>query len=557
MCKNTRNINEIFNKFSDEIKITGPQIINDKKEHLSTVSRQDFYRTSAKPRSKNSNRGRSKFHNPNSKLIEKPVNIKTTNPSTINNFINPTSTPFKIHYPDSYTVTSTVRPHETTSTYSATKEFSRNVAYQHPIPESNFDNQRRNSSVNSNQTKRIINNVFEPTTARTPSSTYVTPTIPFIRVQPKRNISNEAKTKLQRISQKFNFETLKYENIQAEQIQNVNKKPINNEPQIQERKLNPSYKTTDTVEPIKISTYNPINYSSNQNNQYYKLDDSRKSRFQQSANQIQPKNIEIRKESEFSEKPRPLNVSPKRFSTLVPRDYYNVTTFKPQIRFNTMEFKSINNLASTFETTSTTTAVAKKEKSFNKYYSSFSPSSTTLKPLADDEEDDGQYRPELYEKDFYRNRKLTKTTKVTTTYLRRNRYESDFQKVGLTTEKNSINSGEDELLKTENSQNIANSHNELRQNRNKDKIYQIDDTFDIKSSPKPFSKHEETTTEKFKEIHSKPTKTKNTHATSKTNEKANKDVSYDYQYYDAHDNDEHYPDYSVIEDFGRTYHKKH
>ena len=197
--------------------------------------------------------------------------------------------------------------------------------------------------------------------------------------------------------------------------------------------------------------------------------------------------------------------------------------------------------------------------------SNFFSSTTTARPLAENEEDDGQYRPELYEKDFYRNKAKTSKSPVPRGNINNNNnnnYNNFFQTTTTTTtlrpfnqnnnnnnhNSNHYNSAEDEFLKTAHSQNIAASGNELRAEkeraRQQAKFNDYTTTVNEKSSPRPFSKP--TTT---------PSTTTISHravTTSRPSKKDEKDVSYDYQYYDTHNENNDYTEYGAAEDFGKT-----
>lgn len=343
--------------------------------------------------------------------------------------------------------------------------------------------------------------------------------------------------------------------------------------------------------------------------------------------------------------------SHKKFSTLVPKENYNPTTFKP----STYNKKPVDHIASqklekvqnpnkyytqfvtsaapttvsvpATTTTTTTTTTQKPQQNFNNYQqnqnqnnffavaqqqkqpqqkqqnefqqsnrqqtnqqqtnqqqqnqqqqqqqqqnlqnrqSNFFSSTTTARPLAENEEDDGQYRPELYEKDFYRNKaKTSKAPAVPRGNINNNNnnnYNNFFQTTTTTTlrpfnqnnnnnnnnhNSNHYNSAEDEFLKTAHSQNIAASGNELRAEkeraRQQAKYNDYTTTVNEKSSPRPFSKP--TTT---------PSTTTISHravTTSRPSKKDEKDVSYDYQYYDTHNENNDYTEYGGAEDFGKT-----
>ena len=334
----------------------------------------------------------------------------------------------------------------------------------------------------------------------------------------------------------------------------------------------------------------------------------------------------------------------KKFSTLVPKENYNPTTFKP----NNFSKKPVDHIASqklekvqnpnkyytqfvtsvppttvsVATTTTTTTTTQQPQQNFNNYQqnqnqnnnfaapqqkqsqqnehqqnrlqnqqqnrhqnqqqiqeqqnrqSNFFSSTTTARPLAENEEDDGQYRPELYEKDFYRNKAKTskapavprgnnninnnnnnfnnffQTTTTTTTTSTLRPFNQNLNQNNNNHNSNHYNSAEDEFLKTAHSQNIAASGNELRAQkeraRQQVKFNDYTTTVNEKSSPRPFSKPTTTTTT--------PTTTTISHravTTSRPSKKVEKDVSYDYQYYDTHNENNDYTEYGAAEDFGR------
>jgi hypothetical protein len=556
-----------------------PQYYNTEKKGRTEDVNQEYYRTSIKPKQRTHYRGRSKFRN--SKVLEatkpprtKPTDVTYSKPyqqSTTYSTTTTTTTtriPFKINYPDSSNFISSERPFETP--IQATSRFDRYQTEPHqfvpttiaPITTNNHNNQQHferqlpASRANAIPQRVIVPNNFnqpkrlESTTLSTTTVTYITPTIPFIRDQPKTNSPPiETKTKLQRVTQKFNFETQKYETVPAgdnglinyneNQFNEYLNKDKNGKPIYPS---NQSLKTAYTPEFIKPSTYNPKNYQAQQQQTTQpQTTTTRKvsTRMQQVSEPVkklpQPPFFE---EPKFLEKTR---TEPKRFSTLVPRESYNATTLKPFVNFNAIE-----NQRFFVPTTTVRPFVEERPAPIRTVTTS------TVKPLADGEEDDGQYRPELYEKDFYRNRKVTAKTTKTIPTSRRNPFEI----TSRTTQKVAVvyNSGEDELLKTENSQNIAASNNELRLNQEKEKqkqFYKLDDSFDVKSSPRPFSRPEEVT-RSTKLIVTRPaTKPSTKKPTAKpTDNVDDKDVSYDYAYYDTQD--EQYPEYSVIEDFSKT-----
>lgn len=156
--------------------------------------------------------------------------------------------------------------------------------------------------------------------------------------------------------------------------------------------------------------------------------------------------------------------SVKRFSTLVPRDNYNPTTFKPVEGFAVAQFQQqlqsqnsryLNSLTfsqppltstTSTTTTSTTTTTTKAPTTFVPRTNAPVPVTTQLprliattqRPLpittavaptnfADIDEDDGQYHPELYEQDFAKNK------------LKRLRQQNENQKISSANQFNNNN----------------------------------------------------------------------------------------------------------------------
>lgn len=255
--------------------------------------------------------------------------------------------------------------------------------------------------------------------------------------------------------------------------------------------------------------------------------------------------------------------SVKKFSTLVPKEsFFAPTTFKPAFYFNVA--KQINDNLSTplrtvgnslsastpikapsTTTTTTTTTVRPISVSFNRNlepargFNFNQPQSvlpTQTNPTEIDE-NDGQYHPELYEKDFAR-------------YKIKNRKKQDRQKlqpINKTFNNLEINRGfhrnsgtsstEEEFLNTAYSQNIAASGNEL---------------FNTKNSRKSGKQTQNT----VKTAIVNPITTTTTTTTKKTlpaQSSVDKDVSYDYAYYDsANDTPNEYSEFDSISDFSKT-----
>ncbi|XP_055625858.1 mucin-2 [Toxorhynchites rutilus septentrionalis] len=187
----------------------------------------------------------------------------------------------------------------------------------------------------------------------------------------------------------------------------------------------------------------------------------------------------------------------KKFSTLVPKDQYNPTTFKPNalskkalLQFviqnpekpqekivpapvkSTLYIPTIPPVTITTTTISPTTttvatpAVRKQPTTiFFQQQPQQRPIQTTTTQLPEETiEDDGQYHPELYEKDFYRNRVKSKPIeerKLTTDPLTSTRNNNFFPQSTPVSQSLLSGSDEDEIFRTAHSQNIAASGNDL------------------------------------------------------------------------------------------------
>jgi hypothetical protein len=420
------------------------------------------------------------------------------------------------------------------------------------------------------------------------AASFATPTtteIPqFNRNQqnPNQLRQTEQKTAPKEVSslpQKFNFKTQKYEPVEplhpTTQFYNPHYETKGTEPNYNgnfnleptrsglvrnQSKTFATRQSSVSNEENKPTTFNPQQYYQAEQSQYQDLSPRG---FSLAAQKLsvpeQPARQEIRPQiTSRSESVR----SHKKFSTLVPKDQYNPTTFKPTNNFSKKpvdfvasqkleKIQNPNKYYSQFTSTQApstqpiivTTPHAQQFNTFNNFQhqttrqSNFFSSTSSVRPLADGEEDDGQYRPELYEKDFYRNK--AKTTKITPAPVR-NTFNNFYQSTTTTTLKpqNTFNSGEDEFLKTAHSQNIFASGNQLRAEKEREKTVVKFNDFTEKSSPRPFSK---------------PTAAPSTTAKPKKNrEKIEKDVSYDYQYYDTNAETNDYPEIEAIEEFGKT-----
>lgn len=208
----------------------------------------------------------------------------------------------------------------------------------------------------------------------------------------------------------------------------------------------------------------------------------------------------------------------KKFSTLVPRDAYFPTTFKPSVSFKESFVDPIKQDRLKTTPLSTTPIVVRATRT-----------TTTGKPFLEHDivdSEDGQYHPEIYEKSFYRNKVKP---------------YNNLQK--KTTRKPIFNSGEDELLKAEHSQNIAAGANDLLLEKRKQQAGKLSEFISSanEASPRPFSKPKILmTTQKT--------------VTSTTSPKTTNSDTYDYQYYDSDSHSSHneYTEYGLNEDFVKT-----
>uniref|UniRef100_A0A182N448 Chitin-binding type-2 domain-containing protein n=1 Tax=Anopheles dirus TaxID=7168 RepID=A0A182N448_9DIPT len=327
----------------------------------------------------------------------------------------------------------------------------------------------------------------------------------------------------------------------------------------------------------------------------------------------------------------------KKFSTLVPKDQYNPTTFKPNAISKKALLQFVNQKSviglekSPFTdrvsiTTTTTTTTEKAPAPQTTRYPSYIPTvppvtstststttttttttrppfttTTTTKPVVsftppapnrffqppapksalltqspivvtsvkpdptEADEDDGQYHPELYEKDFYRNRVKAKAAAAAALAQARNSNGL----ASLST------SDEEEIFRTAHSQNIAASGNDLILERARQAAARINEFFSSSSvkptttARKPDQKEPEAVTPAPAKHRKDATRSKSSHgpkgasnATPRPFSKAPtippnatitkrppEDDSYDYAYYDTGSPD--VPEYDIIEDFGR------
>jgi len=454
-------------------------------------------------------------------------------------------------------------------------------------------------------------NNFQSTavTTQTPSST--TPVTPqqFNRANELGNSQNEQKTKVS--SQKFNFKTQKYEFIEPQNpttqfynpkyetkgsdqsgIENINLEPTRSNFVKQNNKTFASRQTTTGFDDNKPTTFNPQQYY--QSDQYQNLSPRGFSLAAQQQQQKKTPAPEIRPQITSRSESR----NHKKFSTLVPKENYNPTTFKPNTYSKKPLDTKIEKISNpnkyysqiiTNAPTIGTTTIAPIQQQYNNNqfnsqtttsrYANYFSTSTTPRPLGIGEEDDGLYRPDLYEKDLFKNKARTTRintvstgvssaapvrTSVSSAAPVRTSVSSSapvkntlFQFYQTSTTivppvRNYIqNSDEDEFLKTEHSQNIFASGNQLRAEKEKEKLFgRTYEQYSETSSPRPFSKP--TLPPSTSQSTTLRTTTRTIpKSTSSVKPKVDKDVSYDYQYYDTN-GDHEYTEVEAIEDFGRT-----
>lgn len=441
------------------------------------------------------------------------------------------------------------------------------------------------------------NNNFQTTAASfaSPTTTEVVPQ--FNRNQNSNQLRPNTEQKPQQkdfvsLPQKFNFKTQKYEPIEntqqpSTQFYNPNyetkgtEQPFNNNFNLEptrsglSKQVNKTYATRQlssvTHEENKPTTFNPQQYYQSEQSQYQNLSPRGFSLAAQKQQELPQKQTQQHPQKHALQEIRPQITSRsearnhKKFSTLVPKDQYNPTTFKPNNNFSKKPFDYVtpqklekiqnpNKYYSQFTSTQAPSTVPITTTPYPQFHSlntheyqhnnfqhqttrqsNFFSTTTTFRPLADGEEDDGQYRPELYEKDFYRNK--AKTTKITAAPVR-NTFNNFYTQSTTLKPQKAFNSGEDEFLKTAHSQNIFASGNQLRVEKEREKtVANYNDFSTEKSSPRPFSKPTPVTSTTFKPV---------------KKEKEVKDVSYDYQYYDTNAEQHDYSEFDAVEDFGKT-----
>jgi hypothetical protein len=427
-------------------------------------------------------------------------------------------------------------------------------------------------------------------------------TSPQNRLSPNPNQIQTQKTQQQKdigtLPQKFNFKTQKYEPVEPANptTQFYNPKYETKGTEQPPYNTNINYDSTrDTLRQInrttsqrqlthdehKPTTFNPQQYYQSEQSQFQTLTPRGFSiaAKQQQTQQVKSTPAQIDNKQQKINSRAEIIRNHKKFSTLVPKDQYYPTTFKPangafnKKPIDTVSSQKLEKIQQSNKFFAQSTTLAPVTQSFitsplpqynnnalNTQYqqqqqpqqninfdqqssrvNNFYSTSSTPRPLNENEEDDGQYRPELYEKDFYRNK--IKTTKIAPVSVNNNVHQSTSKPIH-----NSFAGEEDELFKTAHSQNIFASGNQLRAEKEREKTVSkvaIDySQFTEKSSPRPFSKPTPPATVK-PTTSKKPVKQK-----SKTG--AEKDVSYDYQYYDTDTNLNDYTDLETIEDFGKT-----
>ncbi|CRK88454.1 CLUMA_CG002259, isoform A [Clunio marinus] len=437
---------------------------------------------------------------------------------------------------------------------------------------------------NGNNNNNYYNNLQTTSTAfTTPTSTPYPQSISQVNRNPNHNQlrQNNEQKDFSSLPQKFNFKTQKYESIEPQNPttqfynpkyetkgteqpfnSNINLEPTRSGFTNQSHKtFAPRQSTTTFTEESKPTTFNPQQYYQSEQSQYQNLSPRGFSLAAQKQQEQTKKTTQSVLRPHITSRSEARNH--KKFSTLVPKDQYYPTTFKPNNNFNKKpidyvasqkleKIQNPNKYYSQFTSTpaptthsyviTTTQPQLNTFVSHHQQHNNFQPETTrisnffstssSVRPLAEGEEDDGQYRPELYEKDFYRNK--VRTTKVTTTPVRNN--FNNFYQTSTTFKPQDHNSNEDEFLKTAHSQNIFASGNKLRAEKEREKNFEKFDFGTEKSSPRPFSK---------------PTPVTSTTPKPKQR-KEEKDVSYDYQYYDTNGDQNDYTELEAIADFGKT-----
>lgn len=396
-----------------------------------------------------------------------------------------------------------------------------------PTEQSTSSNFSNNNNLNNN----INNNNFNKQTTQTPINRHSTQTTfkpSSEQPQPQFNFYNRNYDSLSQVVNNYNSAQEKTTEINYKQYENknYNNDYNNNYKQFNQNQNQLQRSTTQTLIDIAPSTYNP-----NRHNQP-SISNASPRGFSQNPSFIIP-NVSTTKKStdekyqtvtRTSENYTPSTV--KKFSTLVPKESYNPTTFKPGTYKKNYDISTPKFIVPEYT----------PKQAFHTPTTTLSPSTTTTttnqpKVLVQTQnlnidEDDGQYHPELYEKDFARNkikqRPASRQQQYYNNYNNNNNNQNNYNNYQTTTV--SYQSSEDEFLKTAHSINIAASGNEIRAEKAR------------QASPRPFSKA--------------PTIPPNATSTKKSPTKE-KDASYDYAYYDS-GNSKDYSEYDLIEDFGKT-----
>lgn len=268
---------------------------------------------------------------------------------------------------------------------------------------------------------------------------------------------------------------------------------------------------------------------------------------------------------------KPVTASPVQYSTYQstqsPFTGSPASSFgtQPVSQFNSNQNNNFNSPSTSFQQQSSPAFAPKtnfRSTISQNYYSTPAPSysqsffpTSTIPPrnLGDIDENDGQYHPELYEKDFARYKIKNKQPKsivaTAAPYTIQSTAASSINTVAqqINYQKPvAASSGEEEFLKTAHSQNIVASGNQLlydqiKNGQIKQQLQQQQSPKPVPTiaSPRPFSK-------------TAPTIPPNASTRRPAKANAEKDVSYDYQYYDlGADSSPRDYEFDLLEDFGK------